>query len=71
MEVSIKFQLPDGQENALIAEFATFHWWTGEGKAGDYAKGVLAEVIKSSIIRSREEQAQKTAKESVVEPAIT
>lgn len=69
--IQLSFSLPDGQETALIAEFATFHGWTGTGTASAYAKSVLAEVIRTSIRNSREDAAQKTAQQSVVTPVIS
>lgn len=48
---TITFNLPDGQEDALILEFATFHGWTSDNgfTTAAWAKKVLAEVIKESI----------------------
>ena len=70
-EISIKLNLPDGQEQALITEFATFHGWTGEGTAAAHAKRVLAEVIRESIKNSRQQAAQNAAREAVVVPEIS
>lgn len=52
---TITFNLPDGQEDALILEFATFHGWTSDNgfTATAWVKKVLAEVIKESIKTNR------------------
>jgi uncharacterized membrane protein required for colicin V production len=68
--VNISFTLPDGEEQALITEFATFHGWIGEGTAAAHAKKVLAEVIRESIKHSREQQAQEVARVAVITPEI-
>lgn len=41
------------------------------GTPSAYAKSVLAEVIRTSIRKSREDVAQKTAQQSVVTPVIS
>ena len=69
-EITIKFNLPDGQEQALIEEFATFHGWTGEGTAAAYAKKVVSEVIRESIKNSRQQKARKSALEAITVPEI-
>jgi hypothetical protein len=70
-DISIKFMLQDGQETALIREFATaLGWIQGEVTAGAFAKKELASVIKNTIkeyrIRSAVDQA-RSAKIAEVE----
>ena len=70
-EITIKFNLPDGQEAALIREFAEFHGWTeGNGTPAAYAKNILAETIRNSIKSSREIKAFDEARLSVTEVEV-
>lgn len=52
---NIPISLPDGQEDALIVEFATYEGWTAESgvTAGQYIKAKTAEMIKERIKRGR------------------
>lgn len=66
---TISFNLPDGQEDELIVEFATFHGWTVESgvSAAVWVKAVLAEVIREGIKESRLDPAKQQVEQEVQE----
>lgn len=50
---NIPVNLPDGQEDALIAEFSTYNGWDGQGSAAAYAKKIIAAAIVDSLKSGR------------------
>lgn len=58
---NIPINLPNGQEDALITEYATYHGWTVENSltAPLYIKSMWAEAIREDLKDSRKTPAVK------------